>query len=514
MKKENRKNIFKYFIKLAACCGQFFLYAYQTCAFATLANCLENPKLPRNQCLKDWSVLIYMAADNDLSPYALWDIYEMEKKFPGENFGASGPYSDVIVELDTAGNKGVSLYHIEQDNKLYDTQLDIDYFKNADESEITSPRLAHYSEDIPSTAENSLNHFLQFSFKNYPSKQIMLVIWGHGEGFISHYHNGNLANLSDDSKLLENSPLFTKEMIAAKKLNFNQLNSLFPIDKVFGGVAFDDTDLSYLDIPTLNNILKENSEEFLEGRPLDILAFDACLMQSYEVAKSLQDRALFLLGSNQIQNYMGLPYHLLLNSLNKKNPQAFDFAKEIPTLVKEANNIIPLNNRFNAAVSSTFTASTLSLHELHYQLTPSLEKLRLGIRLYIDERPMREIDLQFILENSPNFRGETRDIGLFIGALKKMIYEEKIKEGESEGASLLEALCNQTLDALNRTILASTFGSLYVDPKEAQLGKKNSYLLGLFKGISIWLPSRVEFYQHRKNEFKDFPLLFKPRVWD
>lgn len=33
-------------------------------------------RLQRNQCEKDWTVLVYMAADNDLNPYALMDLLD------------------------------------------------------------------------------------------------------------------------------------------------------------------------------------------------------------------------------------------------------------------------------------------------------------------------------------------------------------------------------------------------------------------------------------------------------
>ena len=37
----------------------------------------------RTACYKDWTVLIYMAADNDLFPYAQLNLYEMEAQESG-----------------------------------------------------------------------------------------------------------------------------------------------------------------------------------------------------------------------------------------------------------------------------------------------------------------------------------------------------------------------------------------------------------------------------------------------
>ena len=38
---------------------------------------LKTSGIDRSSCYKDWTILVYMAADNDLHPYALWDLEEM-----------------------------------------------------------------------------------------------------------------------------------------------------------------------------------------------------------------------------------------------------------------------------------------------------------------------------------------------------------------------------------------------------------------------------------------------------
>jgi hypothetical protein len=54
----------------------------------------------------------------------------------------------------------------------------------------------------------------------------------------------------------------------------------------------------------------------LGGRPIDILAADACLMQMLEVANELSDQAEYIVGSAHLQNPFGLPYRTLFHDLN------------------------------------------------------------------------------------------------------------------------------------------------------------------------------------------------------
>ncbi|MES2963013.1 MAG: hypothetical protein V4760_03920, partial [Bdellovibrionota bacterium] len=68
----------------------------------------------RQSCYKDWTVLVYMAADNDLSPYAMWDLYEMEGAFASGRYAGSTMKSDLLVQADTKGPTGIRRFHMFQ----------------------------------------------------------------------------------------------------------------------------------------------------------------------------------------------------------------------------------------------------------------------------------------------------------------------------------------------------------------------------------------------------------------
>ena len=70
-------------------------------------------RLDRNNCVKEWSVFIFMNADNDLSDYSYLDLHEME-------FLGSTLDMDVIVQLDTVQNTGSKRLHIAHDSRPYE----------------------------------------------------------------------------------------------------------------------------------------------------------------------------------------------------------------------------------------------------------------------------------------------------------------------------------------------------------------------------------------------------------
>jgi len=109
-----------------------------------------------------WTILVYMAADNNLSENAYEDINSMESvPLPaGVN---------VIVQADFAASSIMPAgyrFRIRQD----------------DSPMVTSPVLADMGE-INSADPQVMNDFIRWGFDAYPSEYKMLVIWSHGSSW-------------------------------------------------------------------------------------------------------------------------------------------------------------------------------------------------------------------------------------------------------------------------------------------------------------------------------------------
>lgn len=105
----------------------------------------------------------------------------------------------------------------------------------------------------------------------------------------------------------------------------------FPVastDKDFGGIAFRQSSNSWLDIPGLKYALDSFARK---NDVVDVYASDACLMQMLEVSYELSDSARFIVGSAQVQNFLGLPYRRIMYELNTGR---FNGQEKKPTAAK------------------------------------------------------------------------------------------------------------------------------------------------------------------------------------
>src|SRR4051812_47435811 len=80
-------------------------------AWFPTARCQAVQPPERTACYKSWTVLIYMAADNDLAPYAYLNLYELEAS-GGGGLSASSQRTDAVVQLDTPGPRGLRRLHM------------------------------------------------------------------------------------------------------------------------------------------------------------------------------------------------------------------------------------------------------------------------------------------------------------------------------------------------------------------------------------------------------------------
>lgn len=106
---------------------------------------------------ESWTVLVYMAADNNLAQMGKLDINSMESVDQPANL-------NLIVQADFP--EGAKRYKIQPDNS----------------GEITSPVISNLG-FIDSGNPQTLKQFMAWGFAAYPSERKMLVIWSHGDSW-------------------------------------------------------------------------------------------------------------------------------------------------------------------------------------------------------------------------------------------------------------------------------------------------------------------------------------------
>ena len=214
---------------------------------------------------KEWTVMVFMNAKNDLAQSALFglsgkwaekDIAEMKKVGTTDKV-------NVVVDYGTAG-KGAKRMLIGRSGVLNSGETVYSQDANADQGD--------YKRVI---------EFVKWSKQTFPAKHYMLVLWNHGLGWI-------------DPNLQQHS--------AGTGTDGNK------------GILFDDETKNYIRTPQLGEILRQTGY-------VDVFAMNACLMQMAEVAYEVKDNVGLIVGSEETMLAYGFDYTSLLNFINA-NPGA------------------------------------------------------------------------------------------------------------------------------------------------------------------------------------------------
>ena len=309
-----------------------------------------------------WKTVIYMQADNDLSPYAFWDLREIASATK------ESQRSKTLVHLDLPGVDKIYEFEVLPDSE--DISNDLEHYKNATLSDYNIKLISTIDESEDVSQKERLLNFLKRIDSQYPSQNTMLVIWGHGEGY------GNGAQ--------------------------------------FGGVALDSNPSTRLGIQDI----KQTIDEFyqLGHEKLSIIAMDACLMQSFEVVSSMATSSNYFIGSAQIQNFQGLPYNLILDYINNEvedqarvssSKEDYYLAKKLPELFSKSEFAL-----------SSETMSAVAGEELERSFLPSFYELFLAINKYLDANPYEVFGLKSELSKVPFFLGDSRDLSTALGHIE------------------------------------------------------------------------------------------------
>ena len=461
---------------------------------------LAKEKISRRSCYKDWAVLIYMAGDNDLSPYALWDLDEMEGRFEASRTAGSTLKSDLLVQVDTAGATGIRRLHMFQreDQAYVAATSKADYLKRKP-SDVQSPIVKLFAEPARNSADQRLQAFLDWGVREYPAENYMVIVWGHGQGWS--------AGLPDPS---EPDPFAAAPSIASKPIVsvLDELNRLpQPPPGRFGGIMANSATGAALSILNLRDVLGHVVEETLEGKRLAVYASDACLMQMAEVAHEIAPYARFISGSAQVQTFLGLPYRRLMYELNSgrflsvagsvgKTDEALLVAKMLPILSERSlDPVHGQQGRAEPIARETFSMSTLSSEALLSELTPATRNLSHALQAFLAEDIFRASDLALVMKKAPSFMGGGKEFGSFLSLIELARQTEISKTGDETRASknLSIAIANAR-QALDRTVIERRFGTSY------QTGNTQFHLLG-YRGLGVWIPTGSREYKERASDF-------------
>ncbi len=236
----------------------------------------------------DWTVLAYLAGDNDLEGALLGDLREMERvgSWPG--------VVEILAQVDRARGQDTSDGNWSGTRRYYVT-------RSAGRDTIASKVLADLGETNTGDPR-VLKDFVSFGATRFPARAAMLLLSNHGSGFWvpPEMLSGKARRPGRRGRGLRHGFFQpTREWLLAPDPG--------------RGIAYDDGSGDCLDNRELKQVLAHAHRVL--GRPVDVVGMDACLMTMLEVAYQLRDHARILVGSEEVEPGEGWPHAAILGDL-------------------------------------------------------------------------------------------------------------------------------------------------------------------------------------------------------
>jgi hypothetical protein len=263
--------------------------------------------------VRDITIMVFMNGKNNLEEMALFNLNDMERVGSTDKVNIIAETGRRYINLDGKWEQGVRRFYIQKDTDT--EQLHSKIVFRAD-----SYDMGDYKRAI---------EFVKWTKEKFPARRYILILWDHGSGWL-------------DPRKKQKQP--------------NK------------GISFDDETGNYINTEEIGKIVRESGG-------VDILAFDACLMQMAEVLTEVKDHTKIVIGSEETVPGYGYPYGLFLDPI-VKNPSMsneeisktivssfkkfYDFVKQPATLSAVRSSKISGLNR----VISDFAKAAMTADEI------------------------------------------------------------------------------------------------------------------------------------------------------
>ena len=250
---------------------------------------------------KAWTVMVWMAGDNDLESFGDKDLAEMKRVGSTEQV-------NVVVQFDSMRDDRTRRYAVTKGG-----DADADIVQELGETNTGDPLVAI--------------DFFQWAIERYPAERLLGVIWNHGSGIDdTDIYAGAAPRGAAGGRGAAPGPDGRERSLARRALSSRHRRAIFSTTIAQAthdrAIAFDDTSRDFLDNVELKKVLAQVKRQ--TGRTFDVLGFDACLMNMIEVAYQLKGTTQVVVGSEELEPGEGWPYDRVLEMLSA-NPTMTGF---------------------------------------------------------------------------------------------------------------------------------------------------------------------------------------------
>lgn len=230
---------------------------------------LENREL---RDIAEWSVLVFIQADNDLAPFAEYNVASMEKGFQDTPV-------NLLVQWDKPHEQKTNRYLITSAGRI----------------DVGSLAL-----EMGYDPQRELTDSMAWMISNYPAKRYAVILWNHGSGIEDLFDGGFSAS----------KPL-PKSYASSSWLEIPGLFSSIEYSK--RGILYDYAQGTLLTNQGLAASLSQIKDTL--GRKIDVIGMDACMMAMLEVAYQIKDYAQYLVTSQETEPGNGWAYEGFIHAL-------------------------------------------------------------------------------------------------------------------------------------------------------------------------------------------------------
>jgi hypothetical protein len=237
---------------------------------------------------KQWTVMVWMAGDNNLEDAGVDDLQELKKVGSTDDI-------DILVQLDRMSAGQTRRYHVRKE-----TTAEEDMVEELGETNTGDPQCAI--------------DFFTWGIQNHPANHYLVVLWNHGSGI----DETNIYRRMSQLGLNTTESRAQSRVRAVMKHGYHRSLFTTTLDAALRdrAIAYDDTSRDFLDNMELKKVLEEVKKK--TGRKIDLVGFDACLMNMFELAYELRGVANFVVGSEETEPGDGWPYDTILADLAAK----------------------------------------------------------------------------------------------------------------------------------------------------------------------------------------------------
>jgi Clostripain family len=248
--------------------------------------------------IRKWTVMVYLAGDNNLDGAGMVDLNEMKKV--GSNDDVA-----VVAQFDRSGTKNhTKRYFLRKGGTPA-----ADVVGDLGETNTGDPKV--------------LEDFILWTMGTYPAEHYMTVVWNHGSGWDDEdvYRMGRSLKKDivrkrttiSDTDFGTTLPLSTVRALSGGAMKRAVFRTSIEKAIATRAIAFDDDARDFLDNIEMKRVFASVTKKL--GRKIDILGMDACLMNMFEVHYQMRDAALFCVGSEEVEPGDGWPYNTVLSAL-------------------------------------------------------------------------------------------------------------------------------------------------------------------------------------------------------